>query len=93
MSSALTGAHSVAGPVGAEADVPAGMVRPRASQAPRLTEAAREAYRAAGWTITPHGQVCTGQRVGPCATPACRQPTVVYGPTGQPLCPACRPDH
>lgn len=71
--------------------MPAGMVRPRASLVPPLGTTALDAYRLAGWHITTHGHIDLGQRVGPCANPRCRQPTVVYGPTGNPLCPACRP--
>lgn len=69
--------------------MPAGMVRPRASQVPPLSPAGRLGYSTAGWHITEHGGVDLGQRVGPCAT--CREPTVRYGPTGHPQCPTCRP--
>lgn len=69
--------------------MPAGMVRPRASQVPPLGPAAIAAYRAAGWRITPGGRVCSGTTTGPCGR--CRQPTTRYGPHGHPLCPACRP--
>ena len=68
--------------------MPAGNVRPLASQAPHLTGDALAVYAAAGWTVS-GDRIGTGQVVGPCA--ACHQPTVRYGPLGQPLCPDCRP--
>jgi hypothetical protein len=67
--------------------MPAGMVRPRASQAPAITDHALSLYRAAGWTVSGR-RVGTGQVVGPCAT--CHTPTVRYGPLGRPLCHTCR---
>lgn len=68
--------------------MPAGMVRPRASQVDPLGPAAVDGYRAAGWRITPGGRVCSGTTTGPCG--ACRRPTTRYGPAGQANCPACR---
>lgn len=68
--------------------MPAGMVRPRASQVPPLGDAALSAYAAAGWQVTPDGRVGTGSALGPCAR--CRQTTRRYGPAGNPLCPTCR---
>lgn len=68
--------------------MPAGMVRPRASQVPKLGPAVLAAYRAAGWRISDGGNPGIGTVAGPCAR--CLQPTVVYGPHGQPLCPTCR---
>lgn len=70
--------------------MPAGMVRPRASLAPRLGSTARHLYRAAGWTVGSHGTVGMGgdDTSGPCAR--CRQPCIRYGPTGGPLCTTCR---
>ncbi|MDG4768509.1 hypothetical protein O7632_31105 [Solwaraspora sp. WMMD406] len=67
--------------------MPAGMVRPRASQAPTLTDHALAVYRAAGWTISGR-RIGAGHVVGPCA--ACHTPTVRYGPHGRPLCHTCR---
>lgn len=61
---------------------------PRLIDGPRIPPAARRWLIERGWTITAHGNVDTGQRVGPCAR--CFQPTVVYGPLGHPLCPQCR---
>lgn len=45
-------------------------------------------YRRKGWRITSTGYPDSGMRTGPCAR--CAQTTVVYGPTGHPLCPTCR---
>jgi hypothetical protein len=47
------------------------------------------AYREAGWAITASGRPHLGMFTGPCAR--CSDTTVLYGPLGQPLCPACRP--
>lgn len=69
--------------------MPAGMVRPRASQVPPLGAGAVAQYRETGWRITEHGRPSLGTVVGPCAR--CRDPTVRYGQTGHPLCPECRP--
>lgn len=69
--------------------MPAGMVRPRASQVPELGAGAVAEYRAAGWRISPHGRVGIGGALGPCGV--CRELCVRYGPTGGPLCPSCRP--
>jgi hypothetical protein len=70
--------------------VPAGMVRPRASQAPRLSPAVKALYAAAGWHLTDGGNLDHGQWSGPCA--ACHHPCARYGPHGRPLCPTCRKD-
>lgn len=67
--------------------MPAGMVRPRASHAPKLGAGAVVAYREAGWRITPGGRPDTGIRTGPCAR--CGAQTVRYGPAGRPLCGDC----
>lgn len=68
--------------------MPSGMVRPRASKAPRLTAAAKAAYVAAGWKLTARGNLDAGQWSGPCAR--CHRPCCRYGPHGHPWCPACR---
>lgn len=70
--------------------MPAGMVRPRASQVDPLGPVATAAYKARGWRITPAGRVCPGVTTGPCAS--CREPTTRYGPAGHPLCPSCPPN-
>lgn len=67
--------------------MPAGMVRPRASQVEPLGPVGVEAYRRAGWTITEHGRVDTGDVRGPCVR--CARPTCRYGARGSPLCPSC----
>lgn len=69
--------------------MPAGMVRPRASQVPPLRGVILTEYRDNGWQISAGGRIELGGRVGPCA--ACRQPCVRYGPSGGPLCSRCAP--
>lgn len=68
--------------------MPAGMVRPRASQVAPLGPAAVIAYRRRGWTVSDHGRIDAGTRLGPCST--CRQPCVRYGPTGSTVCQPCQ---
>lgn len=68
--------------------MPAGMVRPRASQVPKLARAVILEWVDAGWHLTELGHLDHGQWTGPCAT--CQTPCCRYGPTGAPLCPACR---
>lgn len=67
--------------------MPAGMVRPRASQVPPLGPTELGEYRRVGWRISVGGRVDSGGVVGPCA--GCRRPTVRYGARGRPLCIAC----
>lgn len=67
--------------------MPAGMVRPRASQVPELGPAEVAEYITAGWQISEHGRVGLGGVVGPCAR--CRGLCVRYGPYGGPLCADC----
>lgn len=69
--------------------MPAGMVRPRASQVPPLGAGAIADYVQSGWHRTEGGGVDTGQRIGPCG--GCQEPTVLYGPFGRPLCRTCDP--
>jgi hypothetical protein len=69
--------------------MPAGMVRPRASQVPPLGADAIAEYQRAGWHITAGGRVCAGATTGPCA--ACSRPTRRYRLGGGPLCRSCRP--
>jgi len=71
--------------------MPAGLVRPRASQAPRLGAGAVLDYRERGWMITAFGRVSSGIVTGPCAR--CRAVCVRYGPHGRPLCPNCHRHH
>ena len=66
----------------------AGLVRPRASQAPRLGVGAVCDYRERGWTITPSGRVSPGIVTGLCVR--CRLVCIRYGPTGRPVCTDCR---
>lgn len=68
--------------------MPAGTVRPRASQVPGLGAGVVAEYLEAGWQITAGGRVESGSRVGPCARR--REPCVRYGPTGGPLCAICQ---
>lgn len=68
--------------------MPAGMVRPLASQAPRLGLVALAEYARRGWRITEHGHADSGQTSGPCAR--CRTVSEVYGPAGNPLCATCQ---
>lgn len=70
--------------------MPAGMVRPRASQVAPLGAGAVGAYRRRGWAVSDHGRIDAGTRLGPCAI--CRQPCVRYGPTGSATCPLCQPN-
>lgn len=56
--------------------------------APKLTARALNEYRRKGWRITAHRHPDPGTRTGPCAR--CGTTTVLYGPTGNPLCPTCR---
>lgn len=67
--------------------MPAGMVRPRASQNRPLSHVAKAAYVAAGWTLTAHGNLDAGYWSGPCAR--CRRPCCRYGPCGTALCSRC----
>jgi len=68
--------------------MPAGMVRPRASQVPPLRGVVIVQYRDHGWRTSEGGRIDTGGHVGPCA--ACHEPCVRYGPRGGPLCETCR---
>ncbi len=67
--------------------MPAGMVRPRASQVPKLTPDALATYQDHGWQVSELGNVGTTDPTGPCAR--CRAPCVRYGPAGGPLCDGC----
>jgi|GEM_PF-1966911 len=71
--------------------MPAGNVRPRASQVPLLDPAALEAWTRRGWHLTEHGRLTTGTTDGPCVRCACR--TTRYGSEGHPFCTDCRPGH
>jgi hypothetical protein len=68
--------------------MPAGFVRPLASQAPKIGPWLAREYAACGWRITEHGLPDTGSPLGPCAQ--CGATHIRYGPQGQPLCPTCR---
>lgn len=69
--------------------MPSGMVRPRASRAPKLGAGARAEAVENGWVITKNGVFADpNDRTGPCAR--CGAPHERYGPAGRPLCPTCR---
>lgn len=53
-----------------------------------LGPAAIDAYRRAGWTITPLGLPDPGVTLGPCAR--CGALHELYGPNGRPLCDHCQ---
>lgn len=68
--------------------MPAGMVRPRASQvAPLSAEAIATYLRRPGWRLTEHGRLDLDVTTGPCAR--CQTPHRRYGPQGRPLCDHC----
>lgn len=53
----------------------------------RIPQAVLDQYRRRGWHITAAGLPDAGITTGPCGR--CRQPTLLYGPNGRPLCPSC----
>lgn len=71
--------------------MPAGRVRPKASQAPVMGAGAVADYRAQGWTVRDgrHGRIIArdDDTTGPCAL--CGAACVRYGDQGGPLCPLC----
>jgi hypothetical protein len=68
--------------------MPAGMVRPRASQVPPLGLSAQAEAIRRGWRIV-HGVMAPPGSIteGPCGL--CRRSCERYGENGRSLCPAC----
>ena len=72
--------------------MPAGNVRPKVSQAPRLTDTDKSGaisqYERRGFRKGTEGNIGTGTDQGPCVR--CQQRHTRYGVNGRALCPACR---
>lgn len=70
--------------------MPAGMVRPLASQVPKLSARVLAEAREKGWEISESGTYGRPGQEGPCA--GCGATTKRYGVGGSPLCVGCRSD-